>query len=68
MQKFILKSIVFVSPFIILYLILPCFYAIDQGDLFRTGYFQREDDYRVQFQRDFQKPLYYQAISSIDTC
>ena len=68
MRKFIVKSIVFLSPFIFLYLIISRLYSTDQGDLFRAGYFHREDNYREQFRNEFQNPLHYQDLSSIDTC
>jgi len=70
MRKFIVKSIIFLSPFVILYILIPCFYSAeyDQGDIYRMGYYQKDDHYRTQFQNEFHRPVYYTNMSSIDTC
>ncbi len=68
MWKFIFKSIAVLSPFIILYFLVPHFYSVDQGDLWRIGYFHKEDGYRTQFRNELHNPVYYKNISSIDTC
>ena len=68
MRKFIVKTVAVLSPFILLYMIVPYFYSVDQGDLFRIGYFHREDAYRAQFVNEMNQPIAYTDISSIDTC
>jgi len=68
MWKFIIKSIFFLSPFVFLYFFIPYFYAVDQGDLYRMGYFHREDNYRAQFGNDLHDIELSTNLTFIDTC
>jgi len=68
MQKFIVKSLFFLSPFLFLYIFIPCLYSVDQGDLLRMGYIQKDDKYRAQFKNDIHDTVYYTNISDIATC
>jgi len=70
MQKFIVRSIIFLLPFLLLYISVPFFYsdASDRGDIYRIGYYQKEDNYRPLFKNELHLPVNYTTISSIDTC
>ena len=52
MKKFVIKSSVFVSPFIIIFLICTFFYFSIPGDLIRVGYIISKPGYRDVFSNE----------------
>ncbi len=63
MKKFILKSLIFVLPVLILYLVVRFFY---DGDLQRVGFIMSAAAPRNFFPENYPEDLYFTCISDID--
>ena len=61
------RSIIFLSPILFLYFFIHCLYSVNQGDLSRIGYLQRDDRYRALFENELNHPVCYTDVSIIDT-
>jgi hypothetical protein len=64
MKKFIHKTLTFLSPFILLYLITEIFYVSDQGDLLRLGFMFGNSSYYDKINKKYEHvPLKYKKIT-----
>lgn len=63
-MKFILKTLWFVLPYGILFLLMTKLYPIQKGDLYRIGYIiDLFPSYGEYFRSEYEKPIRYTAIS-----
>lgn len=67
MKRFLYTILIFVSPFIILIGITKLCYIETGGDLNRLGKISIDENYRDQFQKDFDQPQHYTEFSTINT-
>jgi hypothetical protein len=66
MKKFILKTSVFVIPFMSLYALNKMLYNQDQGDLVRLGYLYSNPSPSKKIKAKYSLPKYYKLLSEID--
>lgn len=66
MKKFILKSLLFTFPFLLLHLINVLFYDVNDGDLIRVGYLYSNPCSNKTINSQFQIKKTYQQVSQID--
>lgn len=66
MKKFILKTAIFVFPFIILYLINIAYYTINEGDLVRLGFLYENPTPKSSIDKQYNFPKRYTLLSEID--
>jgi len=66
MKKFILKSLVFTLPFLLLHLINVLFYDVNDGDLIRVGYLYSNPCSNKSINSQFKIKKTYKQVSQID--
>jgi len=66
MKRFLYTILIFVSPFIILIGITELCYTKSGGDLNRLGKISIDENYRNQFQKDYDQPQIYTEFSVIN--
>ena len=64
LRPFILKSLAFISPVLILYIVAGSFYSYQAGDLARIGYLPYDKQYYAAFQDAFNQEIKYKPISN----
>lgn len=66
MRQFLLKSLWFLLPVLILHLYTWLFYTADKGDLIRLGYiFDIHPSYRNIFKAEFENKIYFTKLSDL---
>lgn len=66
MKKFLVKSVLFLSPFLLL-IATTRFYTKDKGDLLRVGFLKADNPYREAFKAEMNQPLFYDSLSQLNT-
>ncbi len=66
MKRFLYSILIFASPFIILIGITKLCYTKTGGDLNRLGKISIDEDYRIQFQKDYDQPQNYTDFSTLN--
>lgn len=66
MNKFIVKSACFVSPFLLSFVAFYYFGSVEKGDLLRMGnLFDQTQKYRTIFEKDFSQKVEYTKLSHV---
>jgi hypothetical protein len=63
MKNFVLRSLAFLSPIVLLYIITALLYKPELGDLTRVGYLRSDPDYREIFAKEYEKSFYFERLS-----
>ena len=66
MKKFLYTTALFLAPFLFL-VASTFFYSKDKGDLLRVGFLKADKPYREIFQSEFNRPVYYDTLSRVNT-
>jgi len=68
MKKIIVKTALFIIPFVLLYIMTLFFYSVDKGDLIRIGFVKDDKNYdqKIVFSKEFKKKINFTTISDID--
>ena len=66
MRRFILKTLIFVLPVFIAYILSKIYYSTAKGDLLRIGYIMDNSNYRDLFNKEFKRKIFFTNISDLD--
>lgn len=65
MKKFLIKTVLFSFPLLLMCLFTLFFFTADKGDLIRIGYLMNKGDYRSIFKEELNQPILFSKVSEI---